>query len=162
MTAQTSAAETTADATGAADFEAVGIDPAQVRSLRAAVLAAQQRFLDSLLEHVNRWEIDGAELHLYFPPEHRSLADMLQNREAMEKLRSISNQVLGQSFRVCVKLGASRAAVAPAASVSARNSGSESGVARDKRAESEQNPAVRAVLDRFGGRIAGVKPAGGS
>jgi DNA polymerase-3 subunit gamma/tau len=144
------------------EVESIGIEPAQVQALRAAVLAAQQRFLDSLLDHVTRWEVSGAELRVYFPPEQSALADMLQGREAMEKLRSLLNQVLGRSFRVCVKLGSSRAAVAPAAAVSARASGSDSGAARDKQAESEQNPAVRAVLDRFGGRISGVKPAGRS
>ncbi len=141
--------------------EAVGIEAEQVRAVRAAVLAAHQKFLDSLLDHVTRWEVSGAELHLYFPADQHSLAEMLQEREPLEKLRSISRQVLGQPFRVCVKLSASRA-VAPAPAASAGRRRREAGGAGESNAESEQNPAVRAVLDRFGGRVSRVKPAGRS
>lgn len=141
--------------------ETSGIDPAEVQALTAAVLA-QQKFLASLLTHVTRWEVSGDQLLVYFPPEQRSLSEMLQAREPMEKLRTITNQVLGRPLRVCVKLGSSRAAAAPAAAVPAKNSGSEAGSARELRARYEQDPRVKAMLDRFGGRISRIKPAGGS
>jgi DNA polymerase-3 subunit gamma/tau len=143
------------------EAETAGIDPAQVRALTAAVLE-QQKFLASLLTHVTRWEIAGNELHIYFPPEQSSLSEMLQSREPMEKLRTITNQVLGRPLRVCVKLGASRNPAAPAAKVPAEKHGSEAGSARDLRARFEQDPKVKAMLDRFGGRISRIKPAGGS
>ena len=152
----------TAEASGALpEAETVGIDPAQVQALTAAILE-QQKFLASLLTHVTRWEVSGNELHIYFPPEQRSLSEMLQSREPMEKLRTITNQVLGRPLRVCVKLGASRNSAAPAAKVPAKNHGSEAGSARDLRARFEQDPKVKAMLDRFGGRISRIKPAGGS
>jgi DNA polymerase-3 subunit gamma/tau len=158
---QAPAPETAADDGALGEVETVGMEPQQVRAVRALV-AAQQKFLDSLLENVTRWEISGAELHLYFPAEQRSLAEMLQAREPMEKLRTLANQALGKSFRVCVKLSGSRAGRAQAAKSPAGISGSEAGGDRDLRVEFERNPAVRAVLDRFGGRISGIKPAGGS
>jgi DNA polymerase-3 subunit gamma/tau len=156
-------AEPSPPASGAAGDlpETSGIDPAEVQALIAAVLA-QQKFLASLLTHVTKWEVSGGELHIYFPPEQRSLSEMLQSREPMEKLRTIANQVLGRPLRVCVKLGSSRSAAAPADRVPAKNSGSEAGSARDLRARFEQDPKVKAMLGRFGGRISRVKPAGGS
>jgi hypothetical protein len=140
--------------------ETSGIEPAEVRALQDAVLA-QQKFLASLLTHVTRWEVSGDQLLVYFPPEQRSLSEMLQSREPMEKLRTITNQVLGRPLRVCVKLGSNREA-APAAQAPARNFGSEAGSARELRARFEQDPKVKAMLDRFGGRISRIKPAGGS
>ena len=50
----------------------------------------------------------GGEIRLYFPTENRALADLLQARDNMEKLRTIASRVLGQPLRVCVKLEASR------------------------------------------------------
>ena len=150
------AGETAGDGAG---VETAGIEPSQIKMLEDA--AAQQRFLASLLGHVTRWELSGAELRVFFPPEQRSLADLLQAREPMERLRSIANQVLGQQVRVCVRLGASRA-LTPSAAASATNSGSETEGGKAMGSESVQNPAVRSVLERFGGRVSGVKPAGGS
>jgi DNA polymerase-3 subunit gamma/tau len=160
------APETPASANAATEIpgdtpETSGIDPAEVQALTAAVLA-QQKFLASLLTHVTRWEVSGDQLLIYFPPEQRSLSEMLQSREPLEKLRTITNQVLGRPLRVCVKLGSSRTAAAPAAAAPVKNSGSEAGSARELRARFEQDPRVKAMLDRFGGRISRIKPAGGS
>ncbi|HEV2387223.1 MAG TPA: DNA polymerase III subunit gamma/tau [Candidatus Acidoferrales bacterium] len=139
--------------------ETDGLDAEQVRALRAAVADGQQKFLASLLDHVARWELAGNELRLYFPAPQRALADMLQAREPMEKLRLLSSRVLGQALRVCVKLMGSRPAAAAAAAEAAGSVVADTG---NLRAQFEQDPTVRAVLDRFGGRISGVKPAGGS
>ena len=59
-----------------------------------------------MVEHVTRWEIEGGELRLFFPTESRALAEMLQARDPMERLRTVLNQVVGQPLRVCVKLDA--------------------------------------------------------
>jgi DNA polymerase-3 subunit gamma/tau len=127
-------------AKAAGEFD--GIAAAQVEAIKAAV-QEQQKFLWSLVEHVTRWELDGSEMRLYFPSESRALAEMLQARDPMEKLRSISSQVVGQPLRLCVKLeaGGSGAAAATA----------------ELRAKFEQDPIVRAMLDRFGGRISDLK-----
>src|SRR2546422_4656054 len=46
------------------------------------------------VEHVTRWELEGSEMRLIFPTESRALAEMLQARDPMEKLRTISSQVV--------------------------------------------------------------------
>ena len=104
-----------------------------------------------LVEHASRWELDKGEVRLYFPTERRALAELLQARESMEKLRTITSGVLGQPLRVCVKLEA-----APVL-LSTVRAGQN---ARELRARFEQDPIVRAMLERFGGRIAEVKRRG--
>jgi DNA polymerase-3 subunit gamma/tau len=133
----------------AAAGELSGIEAAQVEAIKAAILT-QQKFLGELVEHVVRWELDGGEMRLYFPTESKALAEMLQARAPLEKLRTITSEVVGQPLRVCVRLES-----APAASAShvARNS-------PELRARFEQDPIVRAMLERFGGRISDVKRRG--
>jgi hypothetical protein len=98
-----------------------------------------------MVEHATRWEIEGGELHLFFPTESRSLAEMLQARDPMERLRTVLNQVVGEPLRVCVKLESGRASV-PRSS--------------ELRARFEEDPIVRAMLERFGGQISKVKRPG--
>jgi DNA polymerase-3 subunit gamma/tau len=123
-----------------------GLAAAQVEAIKAAILA-QQKFLGELVEHVSRWEFDGGEMRLYFPTESRALAEMLQARDPMEKLRTITSQVIGQPVRVCVKLDS-----APALGAARGMRGSP-----ELRARFEQDPIVRAMLERFGGQISDVK-----
>jgi hypothetical protein len=127
-----------------------GLEAAQVAAIKTAI-ASQQRFLAELVEHASRWEMDDGEVRLFFPTERRALAEMLQARESMEKLRTITSGVLGQPLRVCVKLEA-----APVLLSSVRAGQN----ARELRARFEQDPIVRAMLERFGGRIAEVKRRG--
>jgi len=124
-----------------------GLEAAQVASIKAAILS-QQKFLGELVDSASRWELEGGEIRLYFPTESRALAELLQGRESMEKLRSISSRVLGQQLRVCVKLES-----APMLGSTVRAAQN----ARELRARFEQDPIVRAMLDRFGGRISEVK-----
>jgi hypothetical protein len=74
---------------------------AQVEAIKAAL--QNQKFLWSMVEHATRWEIDGGELRLFFRTESHALAEMLQCREPMERLRTVLNQVVGQPLRVRVK-----------------------------------------------------------
>jgi DNA polymerase III subunit gamma/tau len=124
------------DATG-------GLAAAQVEAIKAALQG--QKFLWSMVEHATRWEIEGGELRLFFPTESRSLAEMLQARDPMERLRTVLNQVVGEPLRVCVKLESGRAAV-PRSS--------------ELRARFEEDPIVRAMLEKFGGQISKVKRPG--
>ena len=123
------------------------LDAAQVDSIKAAILE-QEKFLGELIEHASRWELSGGEVRLFFPTESRTLAEMLQARDPMERLRNIASRILGQTVRVCVKLEA-----VPAMGVATRSS---SGT-RELRAKFEQDPIVRAMLERFGGQISDVK-----
>jgi DNA polymerase-3 subunit gamma/tau len=122
-----------------------GIGTAQVEAIKAAL--HRQKFLWSMLDAVTRWEVENGELRLFFPSESRSLAEMLQARDPMERLRTVLNQVVGQPLRVCVKLDSSRA-TAPAARSS------------ELRARFEEDPIVRAMLEKFGGQISNVKRPG--
>lgn len=98
-----------------------------------------------MVEHATRWEIDGGELRLFFPTESRALAEMLQARDPMERLRTVLHQVVGQPLRVCVKLDSVR-------TISGRGS--------ELRARFEEDPIVRAMLEKFGGQISKVKRPG--
>ncbi len=124
-----------------------GLEAAQVEAIKSAILV-QQKFLGELVEHVTRWELDGGEMRLYFPTESRALAEMLQARDPMERLRTITSQVMGQPVRVCVKLEAASAASGP---------GRGTRGSPELRAQFEQDAVVRAMLERFGGQISEVK-----
>ncbi len=124
-----------------------GLEAAQVDSIKAAILG-QEKFLGELIEHASRWEMSGGEVRLFFPTESRALAEMLQARDPMERLRNITSRILGQTVRVCVKLEA-----VPGLGGATRSS---SGT-RELRAKFEQDPIVRAMLERFGGQISEVK-----
>ncbi len=123
---------------------------AQVESIKSAIVA-QEKFLGELVAGASRWEMSGGEVRLFFPMEDRALAEMLQARDPMERLRNIAGRILGQTVRVCVKLEA-----VPVAGASANGS---SGT-RELRAKFEQDPIVRGMLERFGGQISDVKRRG--
>ncbi|MGB7561139.1 MAG: hypothetical protein WBL99_06690, partial [Candidatus Acidiferrales bacterium] len=118
-----------------------GLAAAQMEAIQSA-LQNQQKFLWSIVGHASRWELNGGEMNLYFPPESRALAEMLQARDPMEKLRTVLSTVMGQPLRVCVKLDSGRSAALRASEL---------------RARFEEDPIVRAMLERFGGRISEVK-----
>jgi hypothetical protein len=128
----------------AAEDSTGGLASAQVDAIKAAL--QNQKFLWSMVEHATRWEIDGGELRLFFPTESRALAEMLQARDPMERLRTVLNQVVGQPLRVCVKLESGRAAVV--------------GRGSELRARFEEDPIVRAMLEKFGGQISKIKRPG--
>jgi len=125
-----------------------GITEEQVAEIKQAI-QAQQKFLGELVEHGTRWELDGPELRIYFSPDKRPFAEMLEGREPLEKLRIASGKVLGRAVRVCAKLEAVAAAAA-----SASRAGSAT---QELRAQFERDPMVKSMLQRFGGKIAEVK-----
>jgi hypothetical protein len=122
-----------------------GLLAVQVDAIKAALQG--QKFLWSIVEHVTRWEVEGGELRLFFPTESRALAEMLQARDPMERLRTVLNQVVGQPLRVCVKLDANSKATG-----AGRNS--------ELRSRFEEDPIVRTMLEKFGGQISKVKRPG--
>jgi DNA polymerase-3 subunit gamma/tau len=124
-----------------------GLANAQVESIKNAV-AAQGKFLGELVNNASRWEMSGGEVRIFFPTESRALADLLQVRDTLERLRNIASRILGQTVRVCVKLE-----TVPAG-------GTTTNGTRELRAKFEQDPIVRAMLERFGGQISDVKRRG--
>jgi DNA polymerase III gamma/tau subunit len=125
-----------------------GLVEAQVDSIKNAILT-QEKFLGELVGHASRWEMSGGEVRLFFPTESRALAEMLQARDPMERLRNVASRILGQMVRVCVKLEAVTV-----------GGGTTSNGTRELRAKFEQDPIVRAMLERFGGQISDVKRRG--
>lgn len=122
-----------------------GISQEQLAEIKSAV-QAQQKFLGEIVAHAHRWELDGAELRIYFFPEKRPFAEMMEGREPLEKIRICSSKVLGRAVRVCAKVDV--AAASSAQSVSST---------QELRAQFERDPMVRSMLQRFGGRITEVK-----
>jgi DNA polymerase-3 subunit gamma/tau len=125
-----------------------GISAEQVAQIKQAI-QTQQKFLGELIEHGTRWELDGAELRIYFSPNNRAFAELLEGRESVEKVRVVSSKVLGRAVRVCAKL---EAVAAAAASASCAGSATQ-----ELRAQFERDPMVKSMLQRFGGKIAEVK-----
>ena len=127
---------------------ASGLSEEQVAEIKSAI-QSQQKFLSELLERGNRWELEGAELRIYFSPADRAYAEMLEGRDSLEKLRGVSSKVLGRPVRVCAKL---EAVAAAAASAARGGSGTQ-----ELRAQFERDPMVKSMLQRFGGKITEVK-----
>jgi len=125
-----------------------GITGEQVAEIKTTI-QAQQKFLGELLEQSNRWELDGSELRIYFSPEKRPFAEMIEGRDSLEKIRTVSSKVIGRAVRVCAKL---EAVAAAAASAARGGSGPQ-----ELRAQLEQDPMVKSMLQRFGGKISEVR-----
>lgn len=125
-----------------------GISSEQVAEIRAAVQSVQ-KFLGELVEHAHRWELDGAELRLYFAADKRPFAEMIEGRDSLDKIRAASSKVLGRSVRVCAKIETVAAAAASASHAAAG--------AQELRAQFERDPMVRSMLQRFGGKISEVR-----
>ena len=131
---------------------AIGISQERVAEIKSTI-QAQQKFLGELVEQSSLWELEGTELRIYFSPEKRSFAEMMEGRETLERIRNISSKVLGRAVRVCAKLEAVRAA-----SASAARAGSGT---QELLAQFERDPMVRSMLRRFGGKISEVKRSQG-
>jgi len=131
-----------------ATVQVSGITVEHVAEIKAAI-QAQQKFLGELVEQSSLWELEGAELRVYFPVEKRPFAEMLEGRDTLEKIRSISSKTLGRAVRVCAKLEA----VAAAAATASRAAGGT----QELRAQFERDPMVRSMMQRFGGKISEVK-----
>jgi DNA polymerase-3 subunit gamma/tau len=133
------------------EVAASGLDAAQVAEIKAGI-QAQQKFIGELLEHSSRWELDGAELRIYFPAEKSTFAGLIEGRDTLEKIRGVSGKVLGRAVRVCAKLetGAAKDANASRAASSTQ----------EIRSQFENDPMVKSMLQRFGGRISEVRRQG--
>lgn len=124
-------------AQGAAEADSFALDAESIETLRAAVFQ-QSKFLGSFVESASRWERHQGNLTLWFPPESRTLIEML-NRTQQGQLERIVSEVLGEPVKVQAKVGTAEVS----ASVPARAlAGGE-----------VENPVVQALLERFGGSL---------
>jgi DNA polymerase-3 subunit gamma/tau len=125
-----------------------GITGEQIAQVKAAI-QGQQKFIGELLEHASRWELDGSELRIYFPSEKSTFAGLIEGRETLEKIRAVSGKVLARAVRVCAKLETGAA--------NAENGARGASSTQEMRAQFENNPMVKSMLQRFGGRISEVR-----
>jgi DNA polymerase III subunit gamma/tau len=126
---------------------ATGLTDEHVAEIKTAI-QAQQKFIGELLEHASRWELEGSELRIYFLAEESAFAGLIEGRETLEKIRSSSSKVLGRTVRVCAKLESGAAN---------ETNGSRAVTTQEMRAQFENDPMVRSMLQRFGGRISEVR-----
>jgi hypothetical protein len=77
----------------------------------------------------------------------------MEGRETLEKIRGVSSKVLGRAVRVCARLE-SGGAKEENSSRPASNGGMST---QELRAQFENDPMVKSMLQRFGGRISEVK-----
>jgi DNA polymerase-3 subunit gamma/tau len=131
---------------------AIGMRAEQVAEIKAA-LQAQQKFVAEVLEHAARWELQGSELRICFRPDKSTFAGLMEGRETLEKIRGVSSKVLGRAVRVCARLE-SGGAKEENSSRPASNGGMST---QELRAQFENDPMVKSMLQRFGGRISEVK-----
>jgi len=120
-----------------------GISQEQVAEIKSAI-QSQQRFLGELVEHSSGWELEGAELRIYFSPSNKTFAELMEGRDTLEKIRAVSSNVLGRTLRVCARLDSVAAAAAASGT-------------QELRAQFERDPLVRSMLERFGGKITEVR-----
>ncbi|HEY1470686.1 MAG TPA: DNA polymerase III subunit gamma/tau [Candidatus Acidoferrum sp.] len=132
--------------------EASGISAEQVAEIKAA-LQAQQKFVAELLEHAARWELEGSELRICFRPDKSTFAGLMEGRETVEKIRAASGKVLGRTVRVCARLESGGAKEEN----SSRPASNGRTSTQELRAQFENDPMVKSMLQRFGGRISEVK-----
>jgi DNA polymerase-3 subunit gamma/tau len=126
-------------------LRAEGITQEQVAEIKTAI-QAQQKFLGEIVNQGSRWELEGAELRIYFSADKRAFAEMMEGRDSLEKVRASSSKVLGRPVRVCAKVEA------VAANAPRGISGTQ-----ELREQFERDPMVRSMLQRFGGKISEVK-----
>jgi DNA polymerase III subunit gamma/tau len=136
-------ADTVVHATGLTAEEVVGIK---------TLIQTQQKFVGELLEHASRWELESGELRIYFSSEKSTFAGLIEGREALEKIRAASGKVLGRSVRVCARLESGTANDASASRATST---------QEMRAQFENDPLVKSMLQRFGGRISEVRRRNG-
>jgi len=129
----------------AAEPRADGITQEQVAEIKTA-LQGKQKFPGEIVQQGSRWELEGAELRIYFSADKRAFAEMMEGRDSLEKVRTCSSKVLGRPVRVCAKVEA------VAAAASRGISGTQ-----ELREQFERDPMVRSMLQRFGGKISEVK-----
>jgi DNA polymerase III subunit gamma/tau len=140
-----------AAAVAKSEIIATGITAEQVSEIKAAI-QTQQKFIGELMEHASRWELEGSELRIYFPSDKSTFAGLVEGRDTLEKVRASSSKVLGRAVRVCARLetgGANDANASRAAST------------QEMRAQFENDPMVKSMLQRFGGRISEVRRRNG-
>jgi len=125
-----------------------GLEPAQIAEIKSAI-QAQQKFIGELLEHASRWELENGELRIYFPSEKNAFAGLIEGRETLEKIRTSCSKVLQRPIRVCARL--------ETVASGAENSSRAATSTQEMRAQFENDPLVKSMLQRFGGRISEVR-----
>ena len=80
-----------------------GITQEQIAEIKSAI-QAQQKFLGELVEHSSGWVLEGAELRIYFSPDKRSFAEMIEGRESLVR-RKINTQLHAFEYPAAAEIG---------------------------------------------------------
>ena len=116
---------------------AVGLGAEQIERIKAAVYE-RSKFLGSFVDQVDTWQWQNSELTLWFAPENRTLAQMLDSKQ-QETLSRILSEVLGEKARVAVKLG--------------KTSSRPAGAMASAEQRARNHPVVQALYERLGGNL---------
>jgi DNA polymerase III gamma/tau subunit len=133
------------------EIVAVGLTVKEVGEIKTTI-QSQQKFIGELLEHASRWELENGELRIYFPAQKSTFAGLIEGRDTLEKIRTSSSKVLARAVRVCARLESGAAK-----DVNASHAAST----QEMRAQFENDPLVKSMLQRFGGRISEVRRRNG-
>ncbi len=68
--------------TSASELAVAGLTVEQVAEIKSTI-QAQQKFIAELLEHASRWELEGGELRICFPPEKSTFAGLIEGRDTL-------------------------------------------------------------------------------
>jgi len=82
---------------------AEGLSLRQVKAITLAV-SQQQKFVGEIVQHAHRWDWDGDTLRIYFSAEKHSFGEMLQARDALLRVRSAVQAVLGAEAQIGVQI----------------------------------------------------------
>ena len=115
-------------------------DPTMIDAIKLAIQQEAKNFLSELVEHAHKWELEGSELRLYFSTASKTLAQMLEAREPLEKLRTIVSDVTRSALRVCVRM----------------DSTAETSTARASKAASISREQIKKMIRSFGGMLEAV------
>jgi len=102
-----------------------------------------------LLEHASRWTLEGNELRICFSPDKSTFAGLIEGRDTLEKIRVVSGKVLGRAVRVYARLESGAANDLLSSPVASST--------QELRVQFENDPMVKSMLQRFGGRISEVR-----
>lgn len=129
----------------------------RVEEIKTAVYK-ESKFLGSFIEHVLRWELENGEVRLLFAQEHRTLTEMLPQKE-LDRLTRLTQEVLGRPVRVCVKLETQpgRGTRTPGAGAVTPERSQPERADENVYARASNNPRVRAFVEQFGGQIREVR-----
>lgn len=127
-----------------------------VRQLRQAVFS-KSKFLASLLEHVNRIEMENSSLQLFFTQANKHFHSMLNHKDQIATLSQICQNAFGRNFQVKLIFSDDAEAVPAASSAEGPSRTPQRAVGPGPAHDIANDPVVRSFVDTFRAEIVDVK-----